>query len=121
MKSGDAEMADSTWPAGSTLRPLNVGWTSGNGRAILRLQEDRNLVLYKDDEVAYAFPNAQGRGDYAIMQPDGNFVLYDDHNEAVKATDTDGHPGAHLVIRDDGYMVVRSKNGHTLWDSRTAH
>jgi hypothetical protein len=70
-------MADSIWPAGSVLSPLNVGWTSGNGRAILRLQEDRNLVLYKDHNVAYPFPKALGRGHFATMQTDGNFVLYD--------------------------------------------
>src|ERR1700760_4941931 len=45
-------MADSIWPAGFVLQPLNVAWTSGTGRAILRLQEDRNLVLYKDNQAA---------------------------------------------------------------------
>ena len=78
-------MADSIWPAGPVLRPLNVAWTSGNGRAILRLQEDRNLVLYKDGKAAYQAPNAFGRGNAAIMQDDGNFVLYDQNNEPVSA------------------------------------
>ena len=41
---------------------LSVAWTSGNGRAILRLQEDRNLVLYKDNQAAFqARPVAAGR------------------------------------------------------------
>ena len=87
-------MADSIWRAESILGPLNVGWTSGNGRAILRLQEDRNLVLYKDNQAAYTAPNAWSRGNIAIMQDDGNFVLYDQDNEPVWASNTGGNPGA---------------------------
>jgi hypothetical protein len=45
-------MADSIFPAGSELQ-VNIGWVSGNGRAILRLQQDRNLVLYKDNQPAF--------------------------------------------------------------------
>ena len=119
-KSGDAKMADSIWPAGSTLSPLNVGWTSGNGRAILRLQEDKNLVLYKDHKVVYPFPNALGRGHHATMQTDGNFVLYDHNDGPVWDSDTDGHPGAYLAIQDDGNMVVYDKNHHRLWATDTA-
>ena len=91
-------MSDSRWPAGSTLHPLNVAWTSGNGRAILRLQEDRNLVLYKDHTAVFTAPNAAGRGDVARMQEDGNFVLYDRRNVAVWSTGTGGgNPGSLLV------------------------
>ena len=40
------------------------------------------------------------------MQDDGNFVLYDQNNEPVWATNTAGNPGAHLAIQDDGNIVV---------------
>ena len=99
-------MANSIWEAWSVLQPLNVAWTSGNGRAILRLKEDRNLVLYKDNNPAFQAPNAFSRGNTAIMQDDGNFVLYDQNNEPVWATNTAGNPGAHLAIQDDGNMVI---------------
>ena len=99
-------MADSIWDAGSALQPLNVAWTSGNGAAILRLQEDGNLVLYVNNQKGFAAPNAAGHGHSAIMQADGNFVLYDLTNEPVWATNTAGNPGAHLAIQDDGNMVV---------------
>ena len=65
-----------------------MAWTSGNGQAILRLQQDRNLVLYKDNNPAFQAPNAFGRGNTAIMQDDGNFVLYDQNNEPVWASNT---------------------------------
>jgi hypothetical protein len=45
-------MANSIFQSGSGLG-LNIGWVSGNGRAILRLQQDRNLVLYKDSQPAF--------------------------------------------------------------------
>jgi hypothetical protein len=75
-------MADSIFLAESSL-PINEGWISGNSRAILRMQQDRNLVLYKDNHPAWQAPNAFGRGNTAIMQDDGNFVLYDENNELV--------------------------------------
>ena len=112
-------MADSIWRAESILSPVNVGWTSGNGRAILRLQEDRNLVLYKDNKAVFRAPNAVGRGHSAKMQSDGNFVLYDQHNAPVWASNTAGSPGAYLAIQDDGNMVVYRKDGHPLWATNT--
>lgn len=112
-------MADSIWRAESILGPLNVGWTSGNGRAILRLQEDRNLVLYKDNKAVFHAPHALGRGNSAKMQSDGNFVLYDLHNAPVWASNTAGSPGAYLAIQDDGNMVVYRKDGHPLWATNT--
>lgn len=98
-------MAASIFQAGSELG-LNIGWVSGNGRAILRLQQDRNLVLYKDNQPAFQAPNAFGNGNTAIMQDDGNFVLYDQNNQPVWASGTSGNPGADLAVQDDGNLVV---------------
>jgi len=79
-------MSDAQFPAGSELG-LNDAWTSGNGRTVLRLQEDRNLVLYKDGGAAWQAPNAFPHGDHALMQDDGNAVVYGDHG-ALWATNT---------------------------------
>ena len=43
-----ATEVDSIFQAGSELG-INIGWVSGNGQTILRLQQDRNLVLYKNN------------------------------------------------------------------------
>ena len=67
-------MTDSIWTQGSSLG-ISQGWTSGNGRAILRLQEDGNLVLYKNSKAVWQAPHAVNLGDHARMQDDGNFVL----------------------------------------------
>ena len=110
-------MADSTFPAGAELQ-LNVGWISGNGRTILRLQQDRNLVLYRDNKPAFEAANAFGRGNTAIMQDDGNFVLYDENDQPVWASNTERFPGADLAVQDDGNLVVYL-NGNALWASNT--
>ena len=110
-------MGDSIFPADSELG-LNIGWISGNGRAVLRLQQDRNLVLYKDNNPAFAAPNAFGRGNAAIMQDDGNFVLYDENGAPVWASNTAGFPGAYLSVQDDGNLVVY-RNGDALFATNT--
>lgn len=114
---GMFDMSGSQFPAGSELG-LNDAWTSDNERTVLRLQEDRNLVLYKDGGAAWQAPNAFGRGDHAIMQDDGNFVLYDEDNQSVWASDTSGNPGASLAIQDDGNAVVYGDLG-PLWATNT--
>jgi hypothetical protein len=103
-------MSDTHLPAGSELE-LDDFWTSGNARTVLRLQEDRNLVLYKDERAVWEALNALGRGDRALMQNDGNFVLYDEDDEPVWASGTSGNPGAYLAIQDDGNMVVYGDHG----------
>jgi len=59
-----------------------------------------------NNQEKFAAPNAAGHGQSAIMQADGNFVLYDLTNQPVWATNTAGNPGAHMAIQDDGNMVV---------------
>jgi outer membrane protein assembly factor BamB len=52
----------------------------------------------------------------AVMQTDGNFVVYDlDTGTPIWHTHTDGHPGAYLNIQDDGNLVVYSAEGEALW------
>jgi hypothetical protein len=115
-----ANEADSIFAAGSELG-INIGWVSGNGQTILRLQQDRNLVLYKDNSPAYQAPNAWNNGNIAIMQDDGNLVLYDVNNGPVWASNTAGNPGAFLSVQDDGNLVVRDQNNNPLWATNTGN
>ena len=110
--------ADSIFGVGSVLQ-INEGWISGSGRTVLRLQQDRNLVLYIDGKPAYQAPNAFGNGNTAIMQDDGNFVLYDQNNDPVWASGTAGNPGADLAVQEDGNLVVYL-NSDPLWATNTA-
>ena len=54
----------------------------------------------------------------AVMQGDGNFVVYDIEDGAwvpVWSTHTDGNPGAYLNVQDDGNMVIYSASNAVLW------
>jgi hypothetical protein len=55
----------------------------------------------------------------AVMQADGNFVVYRDGVGAVWSTRTQGHPGARIVMQTDGNLVVYGKDNKALWNSRT--
>jgi len=86
-------MANAEFPPGSQLYK-NYAWTSGNGQAVLRLQEDGNLVLYKDCKPAWQAKDAYPDGYRAIMHEDGNFVVYNQGDNPLWASNTDGNPGA---------------------------
>jgi hypothetical protein len=54
----------------------------------------------------------------AVMQDDGNFVVYDlEQNPPAPlwATHTDGNGGAYLSVQDDGNLVVYSASNAVLW------
>ena len=54
----------------------------------------------------------------AIMQADGNFVIYDIEDGfpfPVWSTSTWGNPGAYLNVQGDGNMVIYSASNTVLW------
>jgi hypothetical protein len=112
------EMANSIFPAGSELQ-VNIGWISGSGYTVLRLQQDGNLVVYTDGKPAYEAPGAYPNGNTAIMQDDGNFVLYNVSNQPLWASNTAGNPGAYLAVQEDGNVVVYSEENVPLFVTNT--
>ncbi|WP_197084540.1 hypothetical protein [Saccharothrix sp. ST-888] len=96
----------------------NHAWVSGNGRAVLRVQEDGNFVLYKDNHAAWQAPGAWPNADYAVMQEDGNFVLYNHAGQPIWAAGT-WHKGAYLAVQDDGNVVVYDRNNRPVWATNT--
>lgn len=106
---------------------------SMNGTFQLVLQaNDGNLVLYINDSftnpdaglinraIWSAFTQNQAAS-IAIMQDDGNFVVYDSFQNPLFNTGTNGNPGAFIIIQDDGNLVVYASDGLTpLWQSATS-
>ncbi|WP_164874496.1 excalibur calcium-binding domain-containing protein [Rathayibacter festucae] len=152
-------------------RPVWSTGTSGNPGSLLIIQDDGNLVVYRaDNSAAWASsqqtqPSAIGdtlngggelqtdrqltsndSGSRAVMQADGNFVVYSggaarwsagtsgsgnrlamqsDGNAVVYSaggsvrwqSGTSGNPGARMVMQNDGNLVIYGANGRALWSS----
>ncbi|MGE7386603.1 hypothetical protein ACQKM2_14110 [Streptomyces sp. NPDC004126] len=109
--------SDARFNAPSTIRK-NQAWTSGNGRTILRVQEDGNFVLYKDGRAAWQAPNVWPKAATAVMQEDGNFVVYDSSGTPVWAAGT-WSKGRYLAVQDDGNAVVYDGSGRPVWATNT--
>lgn len=101
-----ASLAD-TISAGTTLY---VGSTvySNDRTHVLVMQGDGNLVLYRSGTSQAPWSSATtGRGGVrAIMQSDGNFVIYDGANRAVWSSNTAGRPGSYASVENTGKFVI---------------
>lgn len=92
--------------------------TSCDGRFTLALQHDGNLVLTQTGTPIWATATS-GRGTVlAIMQRDGNFVIYDSAGAPVWSTGTNPN-GSTLAVQNDGNTVVYSAAAQPLWSSNT--
>ncbi|WP_442807845.1 hypothetical protein [Trinickia soli] len=103
---------------------------SADGRYELRMQADGNLVEYDltTHVTAWSTNTAKSGATVAIMQKDGNFVLYKTDPDTlcvngkndVWSSGTNGHSGAYLTVEANGDVVVDSTNGsksRALWQS----
>lgn len=50
-------------------------------------------------------------GAFAVMQTDGNFVMYDNLDNVLLSSKTSGNPGAYLTLGDLGQLSVDSASG----------
>jgi hypothetical protein len=84
-----------------------------------QLQSDGSLTINKLGTDPLWGASGPQPAEVAIMQADGNFVLYAAGGAAIWATGTWGNPGAHIVMQDDGNLVVYRTDGKPLWASDT--
>jgi hypothetical protein len=56
---------------------------------------------------------------YAIMQDDGNFVLYGLNGHPIFATGTQGNPGSYLIVQNDGNVVIYNQDDVAVWSTGT--
>lgn len=79
---------------------------------------DGNLVLYGPARKALWSTRTAGKAvTAAVMQSDGNFVLYN-NSQAVWHTHTADHGGARLVVLETGDVVIKGPRGKILWQAR---
>jgi hypothetical protein len=85
----------------------------------LLMQRDGNMVLYSNGNPIWT-PFTQGNpGARAVMQNDGNFVIYNAQGRPLWWSGTGGNPGARIYLQDDGNVVIYSNGGVPLWQSYT--
>jgi murein DD-endopeptidase MepM/ murein hydrolase activator NlpD len=109
---------------GTVMRPgevLRPGRSLGSeyGQYRLTMQEDGNLVLYVDRSARPLWhTHTHGHpGAWAVMQTDGNLVVYDSAHRALWSSETAGHAGAYLAVQRDSNLVVYSPASQPLWAS----
>ena len=106
-----------TLVAGETLVPGQYIW-SNNGAYELVMQADGNLVQYHGS-ATWASNTAGHPGAWAVMQGDGNFVIYPPGGgNALWSTGTAGDNGAYIANQGDGNIVVYL-NGVAKWASHS--
>jgi eukaryotic-like serine/threonine-protein kinase len=113
--------------SGGFLQPVS----SANGSFKLTMQTDGNLVEYRvSGRVPLWESGTSGDfGAYAIVQPDGDFVVYPkgrsapapgQPTSALWSSGTYGHPSAYVELQTGGSAVVVDKgSGAILWSSNT--
>jgi hypothetical protein len=80
------------------------------------MQSNGNLVLHQGGTVVWSSGTASA-GAHAVLQGDGNLVVYSSVAQPLWATNTDANPGAYLVVTDDGKVAILSTSGGTLWSA----
>jgi len=115
-----AAAADGIHGAGEKL---NAGerWSSADGRVFLLLQGDGNLVLYgPSGSSTLPLWSTQTYGDdvWAVMQHDGNFVVYDGDSTALWNSESwTGDSGSTVKVQDDGKLVIYDSGLNPVWQN----
>jgi hypothetical protein len=104
-----ALLPDSTLASGQTL-------ASPTGKYQLTMQSDGNLVLHHGATEVWS-SGTSSPGAHALLQGDGNLVVYSSSSQPLWASKTDGNPGAYLALSDDGGLALISTGGCTLWSA----
>jgi hypothetical protein len=96
--------------------PVGSKRWSPNGRFFLAMQGDGNLVVYRiSDNRAIWASNTMGSGAVkALMQYDGNFVLYTSYGVPKWSSNTIGRPDNFLLLQDDGNMIIDAMGAPTV-------
>lgn len=92
----------------------------------LDMQADGNLVIYdRAGGNGGLWPRAiwsadtYKKGGYALMQRDGNFVVYNWADQPVWSSNTWGNPFSSLYMQDDGNLVIYDQANRPRWSSNT--
>ncbi len=113
------------WTSRGDVQQLSAGQTlrggqsraSANGRFVLAMQKDGNLVLREaaSGKVLWASQTGGNPGAVAALQVDGNLVVRVPSGAPLFASASQGDPRSRLLVQDDGNLVLYSGDGAPLW------
>ena len=94
---------------------------SKNGISTLTYQNDGNLVLYRNGKAVWATGTEEKNAGKAIMQSDGNFVIYTSSDKPIWSSNTycDNNENAEIILQDDRNLVIYTTGGKAVWSSGT--
>jgi hypothetical protein len=92
---------------------------SPNGRYVLMLQNDGNLVIYNGTQALWGSGTQGQTVDQVKMQDDGNLVMYGPQGQGIWGTNTAGHGTSTLYVQNDGNVVIYNSAG-AFWSTNTA-
>jgi hypothetical protein len=99
-----------------------VGYNGGGNVDAEGDYDDGDAVAgtYVGEDVTQIWQSNTGGnpGARAVLQQDGNFVVYSESNAVLWSSNTGGNPGAALSVQNDGNAVLYD-NGRALWASKT--
>ncbi|MEF2975743.1 excalibur calcium-binding domain-containing protein [Subtercola sp. YIM 133946] len=82
------------------------------------MQGDGNFVVYASGRAPWS--SRTNSGTRLVMQGDGNAVVYSAGGKAVWNSGTAGNAGARMVMQGDGNLVIYSSSNRPLWNSFAA-
>ncbi|TFW20672.1 GDSL-type esterase/lipase family protein [Duganella callida] len=91
---------------------------SCDGRFVLDLQNDGNLVIYEGNVPLWNTRTEGSSAAQVLMQADGNLVEYDAIGRVLWQSGVTGHPDAETYLQNDGNFVTYSK-GLPVWYTNT--
>lgn len=96
------------WTSTSVTAPstLSVGESWSTNRIKMVMQADGNLVVYNEKGKATWASMTFGANHTARFQTDGNLVIHNGDDRPIWGADVWGHPGAKLILRTDGKVVI---------------
>jgi hypothetical protein len=111
---GPAAAATALNPGGTLASGQDL-W-SPNGRFVLSMQGDGNLVLYGPGHIAtWSSRTYNNPGAYLVMQRDGNLVIYAGGVPKWATGTSDADTG--LEVQDDGNAVLYAPGHRAVWAS----
>lgn len=106
-----------TLPEGQVLEAGDY-MTSTDKRYTFTQEPAGNLVLRKQGYEIWRLPSSGPAPCRAVMQHDGNFVVYDANHVALWWTES-FVPGSGVACQSDGNVVLYTPTGEHLWDTET--